>query len=382
MPDHGFHDLPSFEQLLQPLGQPPRMADQQPRALGRLHAAIAPVRQHDLRRLAREDAHLLQLAVDGVAVVRVARHRAHAHHQTFLGRHCDGHLDAKLVGRAGLALGDALGLRGMQRVQLALVTSLLRVQPSGDVQLGLKFGVDLSGLALHVSDDPAQPGPQLPDLALHAPVLLGVRVTARLVLGRIAYTRVALAQFDPSFLCRVHELLAGAVEQPAVGGVGDGLGLHGGVQHDLIQASALDDAALARGLDAVRQQPFAASLADALTPAHQARRVAGQFVLEVALAAEVLPIRVLAPALTNILVAERVHVLQVQQRGHQASGQRGPSGGGDELRAPLGLEGLPIDQSSKPNQLVTLVDQVQQLGAEQVVIGTFVGWLGTHQHLD
>lgn len=95
-----------------------------------------------------------------------------------------------------------------------------------------------------------------------------------------------------------------------------------------------------------------------------------------------LPVRVLAPALTNVLVAERVHVLEVQQCGHQPRGQCGPSGRADELRTPLGLEGLPVDQGSQPNQFVALVDQVQQLGAEQVVVGTFVNWLGAHQDLD
>ena len=52
-----------------------------------------------------------------------------------------------------------------------------------------------------------------------------LNTVARLVFGRLADTRVALAQLDARLLRCVHKLLAGAVKQPAVGGVRDGLGL-------------------------------------------------------------------------------------------------------------------------------------------------------------
>ena len=38
--------------------------------------------------------------------------------------------------------------------------------------------------------------------------------------------------------------------------------------------------------------------------------------------------------------------------------------------------------SAELDQLVAVVDEVDQLGAEQVVIGPLVDWLRTHQHLD
>jgi hypothetical protein len=43
--------------------------------------------------------------------------------------HCDQHLDAELLARACLALGDAFDLGGVQGVELALVVTLLRQQP-------------------------------------------------------------------------------------------------------------------------------------------------------------------------------------------------------------------------------------------------------------
>jgi hypothetical protein len=67
-------------------------------------------------------------------------------------------------------------------------------------------------------------------------------------------------------LRRFDQLLSGTVEQPAIGRVGDGFGLHGRVQYDRLQALALDDATRLGGLDALRQQPFATLFADALPP--------------------------------------------------------------------------------------------------------------------
>ena len=65
---------------------------------------------------------------------------------------------------------------------------------------------------------------------------------------------------------------------------------------------------------------------------------------EVALAAEVLPVWVLAPALDHVLVAERVHVLEVEQRSHQPGWQCRPPRRGLELRAPLLRKRRPVDQ--------------------------------------
>ena len=146
--------------------------------------------------------------------------------------------------------------------------------------------------------------------------------------------------------------------------VRDGLGLHGIVQHDLLDAALLDHLSLRRRADGVRQQPLAAFFSDPLAPAHQAGRVARHVVTEVALAAEVLPVRVLDPTRSYVLVALGVDVLEVQQCGHQPRGQRGPPRGRDELRAPLPAERLPVDQHTQPREFVALVDQIDQFGSE------------------
>ena len=83
------------------------------------------------------------------------------------------------------------------------------MQSLRDLDLGLERTGDLAALALHIADDAAQPGAQLPDLALHAPVLLGVCVAAGLVFCGFADARVALAQFDDvGVLRRFDELLS------------------------------------------------------------------------------------------------------------------------------------------------------------------------------
>lgn len=150
-----------------------------------------------------------------MAVVRVARHRAHAHDQAFLGGHRHRHLHAELVRRPGLALGDAFHFRGMQRVQLVLRVALLRMQTPRDVDLLLQRARDHAALALHVADHAAQPRAKFADLAMHAPVLLGVRVAASLKVGGLADSRVALAQRDAGLLRGIDELLASAVEESA-----------------------------------------------------------------------------------------------------------------------------------------------------------------------
>lgn len=112
-----------------------------------LHAAIALV--HDGRggRLVRagEDAHLLQRLGQRVAIVRVARHGAHAHDQAFLQRGGDADLHAELVRRPGFSLADALHLGRVQGVQLVLVLRALGQDVTGALQQVLHLGLGRFG---------------------------------------------------------------------------------------------------------------------------------------------------------------------------------------------------------------------------------------------
>ncbi len=66
-------------------------------------------------------------------------------------------LHAELVRRPGLAFGDALDLRGVQRVQLVLGVPLLGVQALRRLEAGLEGAGHIASLALHVADHPTRP---------------------------------------------------------------------------------------------------------------------------------------------------------------------------------------------------------------------------------
>ena len=153
-----------------------------------------------------------------MSVVRISGHRAHADHQAFLRRHRHRHFHAELVRRARLALGEALDLRSVQRVQLVRVVAALAVKSFGQCQfVSQRLRHRFRCLALEVADHSAQPASQLSQLTSHPTVLLRVRVTPRLLLGARADSRVALTQHDAVGLGFINELFTGSVQQSTVG---------------------------------------------------------------------------------------------------------------------------------------------------------------------
>jgi hypothetical protein len=77
---------------------------------------------------------LLQLLVQHVSVIGVAREGSGSHHQAALVRDGDAGLDAKFVGLAGFAFANALDLRRVQGVELVLVLRLLGADALGTFQ--------------------------------------------------------------------------------------------------------------------------------------------------------------------------------------------------------------------------------------------------------
>lgn len=84
--------------------------------------------------------------------------------------------------------------------------------------------------------------------------------------------------------------------------VREGLGHDGGVHDHRVHAAALDEASGARRFDRHCEQGLHAFLANALSPACEARWIHGQFGLQVLLATEELPIRVLQPGVDDRFV--------------------------------------------------------------------------------
>ena len=100
----------------------------------RLNSLVTPIHNHRLRMLPGEDADLLERFFQRVPVVRIARHRAHPHNESFLERGRHRYLHAELIGRSCLAFRDALNLRRVERVELVLVLGLLRQDPLRPIQ--------------------------------------------------------------------------------------------------------------------------------------------------------------------------------------------------------------------------------------------------------
>src|ERR1700678_4185539 len=96
------------------------------------------------------------------------------------------HLDAELVARPRLALGDALDLGGVQSIELVLAVALLRQEPFDAIRDEGEGGDEIGlthGLALDVARQPAGPGAQLPHPALGLLALTGVHQPSDLAPG-------------------------------------------------------------------------------------------------------------------------------------------------------------------------------------------------------
>ena len=87
---------------------------------------------------------------------------------------------------------------------------------------------------------------------------------------------------------------------------------------------------------------------------------------EVLLAAEVLVIRILDPAQSELLVRQVVHVLEDRQAGHQTGRQRRLTRTIRVHIAELAADQLPVDQAAEPHQRVVHVDDLVEPRPETV----------------
>ena len=134
----------------------------------------------------------------------------------------------------------------------------------------------------------------------------------------------------------------------------------------LLRAGLLDHATTPGGIDAGRQQRLHAFFSNALSPARPAGRVDEQLGLQVGLAAEELPVRVLHPGVDHCFIGGVEGVLQVQQPGNQARRQGGPAAPRSERHLERALDLGPVDQRGQPDQWVLHVDLLVQPRTEQL----------------
>ena len=91
-------------------------------------------------------------------------------------------------------------------------------------------------------------------------------------------------------------------------------------------------------------------------------------VFEVLLAAEVLPVGVLNPALAHQLIGEVERVLQVMQSHHQANSDTGTALAFDVERAEALGSCLPINRAREFEQGVALIYKVDEFGSKQLML--------------
>ena len=197
-----------------------------------------------------------------VTVIGIARQRLGVQHELAARRAGvggdDRDLDAELVRRAGLALADALGLGGMEGIQLpAALALLLGSDLTGARQRQGKRRLDIllaGDLAADVTDQPAKPGAQDAQFPTVAVELLGVGVAPRHHRRAFGDADVGLPQPHPVLVGQAVEAPDGGVQQLGVGREGDVLGLHRGVDRDPLKVLAPQRAARVGHPQALGQQ--------------------------------------------------------------------------------------------------------------------------------
>ena len=209
-------------------------------------AAVSLVDIGSLDRTAGERLGAVNDVPQGVTVVRVIGQRPGVQHEQATGSPAvvgdDGGLHPELVRRGGLALADALHLRGMEGIKLeAALARLLRADLRGPAKREgerlLQCWLALN-LAADVADDPAQPAAQDAQLPLVPPELFGMGVTARHHRGGLGRARIGLPQPDAVPSRQAVEPLDSRMQQLRIGRKADGLRLHRGVDRDPLEVLA------------------------------------------------------------------------------------------------------------------------------------------------
>ena len=211
-------------------------------------------------------------------------------------------------------------------------------------------------------------------------LLVAAPVQARgLAAGMARDAGVGLAQRHALLARQRREPLHGAQHQVAVGGIGDGLGLHGGVDGHALHRPGLHGAAVARDGEGVGEQGLQPLGADAVAPSGHGAAVERQPVLKEPLATEGLEVWVLHPGGADGLVGQRLHMLEDVQPRHQPGGQARPADLVDEGRATGRIQLLPVDAPTQLRQSVPWVEDRLEGLAEHVGLHGGITFGGAHR---
>jgi hypothetical protein len=253
-------------------------------------------------------------------------------------------------GARALPFADALDLGGVEGIELPAALALLLGADLARPRKRLRerrFQRRLAAdLAADVADQPAEPRAQKAQLAAMALELLGVGVAPRHHRRPLGDALVRLAQSNAVRAGEPPEPDDRRMQELGVGREGDRLRLDGGVHSDALEVLRAQRARVMRHAQALGQKQFEL-VAEPLAPVAQVRALMREGVLEKLLAGEVLEIRVVDPALADLFVGQREHVLEQQKPDHEPRLDSRPPRLGIE-RGDLCIEPVPVDPLGKP----------------------------------
>ena len=100
--------------------------------------------------------------------------------------------------------------------------------------------------------------------------------------------------------------------------------------------------------------------------------------LEVVLAAKILPVRIFYPALHHGVIGQAIQVLEVLQPHHQARGFSGTAIVGAVQLAKGCIKFVPVDQRRQPKQFMALIKYMLEAMAKQVCVRKLIGLFWAH----
>src|SRR5271163_1882440 len=185
--------------------------------------------------------------------------------------------------------------------------------------------------------------------------------------GQLADAPIGLTQLQAKLVGQPHQPLARPVEKLRVGREHHRLRLHRRVDHDASEVGRLQRLGSGRHRQALLQKRLQLLLSHPLAPARQRGAIKNQSVLEKLLAAEVLEVRVLYPALAQRLVGQIVAVLEDRKSRHQPRRQRRTAGFVGVNRTQLLPQEPPIDRPREPHQRMIEIDDLIEPRAKQIL---------------
>src|SRR5262245_38323025 len=287
-------------------------------------------------------------------------------------RRRDRDLAAELIGSPRLAAADAFDLWRVQRIDLRPTLALFLIADAQrEIEQRAKALFECwvaRDLAADVADDAAKPCAQEFELPPGALELVCMDVAPHHDGGTLGHAPIALAQLNAFVFGQIDQLLDCAMGEPRIGRMCDRLFLHGGVHHDPLEILGLDRLRLVRHREALLQQCGELLFTQPLTPTGERRAIKRQLVSEHHFPTEVLVIRVLYPAIAQLLVGEVVRMLEDEQPGDQPRRQRRLPRPHATDRAEASRHKVPIDLPGEYNQRMAGIDELLQRQLKQVVL--------------